>query len=137
VNKKVVVVDGIELEVDDFSTDLVTYSPEQVRRYISEGKPNVKMTIRFEDMKFIAPIEGMEFIADRVYVYGPFRNMFPALFKDKLLLDWQIAYVNSRLPFDPLDVYRRWRHDPLFMSEHAKAFRDGYQIGYEKGRLNE
>lgn len=121
-----VVIDGIDLQVDYFSTSLVTYSHEIIQQYVAQGKPNVKVTIRSDDMEFKAQIDGMEIKGDTVYVYGPFRKMFPMLFTNKVLLPWQEAYLRARDNFIELDMYRHWRDDPLFTDVYAKWFERGY-----------
>lgn len=124
---KVIIVDGMELQVEDFSTNIVTYSHEIIQQFVAEGKPNVKMTIRYKGMRFESPIDGMEVKGDTVYVYGPFRRMFPALFAGKLLLPWQQAYLRSRMEFQSLDLYRYWRDDGIFETLPATYFHKGFE----------
>lgn len=124
---KHVIIDGIHFHVDDFSTDIVTYSHETIQSYIAQGKPNAKITIRLNETKFTAPIDGMEIKGDTIYVYGPLRNFLPSLYADKILLAWQIAYLKTGKNYRELDEYTVWRDDARFTTLPAEYFKQGYE----------
>lgn len=80
--------------------------------------------------------EHQEIVQDEegttVYVFGVLRKMFPSLFADKDLLDWQKVYLEYRNT--PAHYkYKLFRDDPVFLSNTAEVFRIAYTRGYAAG----
>ena len=67
-----------------------------------------------------------------IYIYGVLRKMFPAMFADRDLLPWQLAYL---VAFDHPKVakYKYFRDHSLFTGAIARSFQVGYEHGEKAG----
>ena len=55
--------------------------------------------------------------------------MFPDLFKDKELEEWQLAYLEVYYADQPWLKLKIWRDDKVFEPTRSSTFRAGYAKG--------
>jgi hypothetical protein len=67
------------------------------------------------------------------YIYGPLRQLFPSLFADKDLLEWQIAYL-KHINAPKYLKYKLFRNDAEFITTDAQYFSAGYSAGEDIGQ---
>jgi hypothetical protein len=132
-----VFVDGVEMATDNsiaIDRQIHTYSYDMLFEIERAQESNVDVTLKcqYGTLKFRA--NAYETADDgTIYFYGPLRQMFPDLFKDKELLEWQKAYLNAyRVP--PWSHLKLWRDAPLFKEDEADNFRRGFELGKKAGK---
>lgn len=116
-----VFIDNIEMSDADVSLELNSYDV----RTIKENESNVKATIKTPYGTFVFKASAYEQDNGELHFYGPLRSMFPDLFKDKLLLDWQVAYLEE-YGMPELDKYKLYRNDSIFDTAQAYNFKRGF-----------
>lgn len=122
-------VDGIEIPESQIRMGIYTYDMDAIFEIVKDKESNVLATITSGNDKLQIHIHAYETDNNgNVYIYGPLRRMFPAMFKDKELHIWQLAYCETWKD-DPLLKYKLWRDDPFFTSNRAITFKEGFLSG--------
>lgn len=122
-----VFIDGIEVIGATASLELDSYDAVTIKKAVNDKRSNVRATIDFPEGRFTFQIKAYEHQNGDLHFYGPLRSMFPDLFKDKELLEWQIAYCNEF----GIDTIKLWRTDSIFDTAQATNFRRGYLYAKE------
>jgi hypothetical protein len=127
----IVYLDGIQLGDALVDISLETTDLDRVyTEFVSTGKPNIRVRIKGPQYTIDLNPEAMEREEHKgiitYHFYGILPKLMPELFKDKLLLDWQKAYLQSRNEYTLLDEYKFYRDDVVFTRLHAVWFEKGW-----------
>jgi hypothetical protein len=127
-----VFLDGIELEYVhslEYSRDTQKVEPfmgDEVRYFYSE--PFARMRIESAYITIEAPIEYTEYNdKNEVFIYGPLRKAFPALFKARELKPWQLDYVKRMPGYKPRSELKYFNDDDIFTTVEAAWFKKGWK----------
>jgi hypothetical protein len=132
-----VFVDGVEMATDSsiaIDRQIHTYSYDMLYEIERAQESNVDVTLKcqYGTLKFRA--NAYETADDgTIYFYGPLRQMFPDLFKDKELLEWQKSYI-IYMKMPAWSHLKYWRDDSVLKTETAKIFESGYNLGKKAGK---
>ncbi len=126
-----VMIDGIEASHVmslEMNRDVREYGPYlgDATSHVFYATSNTTARIMFNDgTELHFNVQGMETDKDNtVYFYGPFRKLFPALFKDDPE-PWQVDYLVA-LNRPSLDRFKLKKDDPLFDTLLARYYKKGW-----------
>lgn len=141
-----IIIDGIPV-ADLMSTEL-SRDTYDIGPFISElsykvSSPTMRIQIQtIHNTELSFDIHSGDFIQteDAIFIYGPLRKLFPSIFADKDLLDWQLEYL-CEFDYPKHSKYQYYRDDPLFESPQAIGFYRGFmyfkknkELEYNKGK---
>jgi hypothetical protein len=136
ITKHKIVVDGFAMEnLFELQLEMGTYDDHFRAGEFSRVSPSMVQAslLATNGTRLEFRVEGKETIGDTTYFYGPLRHLFPSMFADIDPLPWQVGYLEfSGRP--SLDRFKVRRNDPMFLTDSAKAFFNGWSKGFMAGR---